>query len=111
MAGANGKLSTFKGRVEGGLDAELKPLKPPTLLVTLLGGIPRAAALSAVAALPRRDDAGETGHSGPMASARVSALLALAVSVRAKIGRSRHSQADPRDVHRQPALGCTAHPR
>src|SRR5262249_23177164 len=31
-------------------------------------------------------------------------------SARAQSGRSRHSQADPRDVLCQPALGCAAHP-
>ena len=77
------------------------PARSPTLGLALPG----------VAAVSERHRVGETGHRGPVAPARVSALLALAVAVRAKIARSRNLQADPRDVHRQPALGCAAHPR
>src|SRR5215471_14169378 len=63
----------------------------------------------ALAALSGCHRVGEASHRGPVAPARLSALLALAVSARAQSGRSRHSQADPRDVLCQPALGCAAH--
>jgi hypothetical protein len=63
-----------------------------------------------VAALSGCHHVDEVSHHGPVAPARLSALLALAVSAKAQSGRSRHSQTDPRDVLCQPALGCAAHP-
>jgi hypothetical protein len=46
-----------------------------------------------------------------VAPPRLSALLALAVPVRAQALRQGNTQIDPSDVFCQPALGCAAHPR
>jgi hypothetical protein len=45
-------------------------------------------ALPGVAALPRGDGAGESGHCGPVAPPRLSAVVALVVAVRAKASKS-----------------------
>jgi len=57
-------------------------------------------ALPGVAALPRNDGAGEARHRGPVAPPGLSALLALAVAVRAKTDIWPNSQTNPRDVLR-----------